>query len=71
MATGGHMHNLTTLIKRYVGSILDFSGSGLCPAILYPIFARLHLMPLTMTDWYTCQQAGSRNLPFGGHGHVA
>lgn len=33
MATGGHMHNLTTLIKRYVGLILDFYGSGLCARI--------------------------------------
>lgn len=35
MATSGHMHNLTTLIKRYVGLILDFYGSGLYAKIFY------------------------------------
>lgn len=33
MATGGHMHNLTTLIKRYVGLTLDIYDPGLCAGI--------------------------------------
>lgn len=31
MATGGHMHNLTTLIKRYVGLNLDFMALDYVP----------------------------------------
>jgi hypothetical protein len=68
MASGNHMHNFTTLIKRYVLLIANEYqhpvGFEFNPAEPFPLPpALVHLTDLT-------PQARGGDLTLGGHGHV-